>query len=863
MGSAVVGAPRSDSEGTNSGDLWLYRREGAAWGPPVRLTPESADAGDLLGFRVAIDGDRAYATAIGDGTLGGDNAHGAAWEFLIDGIDADMNGLLDECEAASTVSIWVCGGPHFFGEESCWLAIPPGPNGTARFSLDAATEVVLTDDVAIKQVDVAAGDVTLRMGGAELACKGPSAVTVAGHGEPPVLRVAEGLLRSTTGPATIGDSQSGAAGKLVVEATGALFLPWGLTLHRGELELMDGSVLDAPGGGVNVRPEGALVGTGDILGNLASAGLISPGADGVGGVWVLDSPFGSGGDFTQFSFSDPEAPAIGTLQVDITGPGAGVGHDLLAVEDEATLGGLLEVRLGAFDPPLGSSYRVLTAAELSGQFHVVLLPPAGDGKTLEIEYNSAGVLGGGTGVDVTVVASGAQFAFEESLELLLEGGQPFSAAIGQIDADPLPDVVIAVPNAAEPDSAPGDLLLLLNVQIGLDGVLCASQLLLPGALGAGPAGLALGDLNGAAGDELVVANSGDDTVQIVEFLKLSLQGDCGDVAVEIASQFLPAGDGPVDVAIADFTGDDLPDIVAVNAISVNLSTLVNLGFPSFQGYLSLHVDELDLSGLDPIDLKDPSDLGRPGVVVASRSGGAVHIFANTGTVPPFAGPTVKYAVGMEPVTVDAVDLDGDGADEILTCNAGDGSLTVLVPSDDGSFVPQISLDVSAAPKGPASLTTGDLDGDLDVDVALLAFDGALKVKVLRNESVPPPPARSGQPRPVGQVVLVELPASGRAATEPMLVLVGDVDADGDGDLVTISGPTAADGTAGVNSSLTALRNSLLSVNACDLDGDGAVAGADLGLLLAAWGGGAGPADINGDGVVDGADLGILLACWTD
>jgi hypothetical protein len=46
----------------------------------------------------------------------------------------------------------------------------------------------------------------------------------------------------------------------------------------------------------------------------------------------------------------------------------------------------------------------------------------------------------------------------------------------------------------------------------------------------------------------------------------------------------------------------------------------------------------------------------------------------------------------------------------------------------------------------------------------------------------------------------------------------------------------------------------------DLNGDGVVDGADLGLLLGAWGG-SGPADLNGDGVVDGADLGLLLGAW--
>ena len=49
----------------------------------------------------------------------------------------------------------------------------------------------------------------------------------------------------------------------------------------------------------------------------------------------------------------------------------------------------------------------------------------------------------------------------------------------------------------------------------------------------------------------------------------------------------------------------------------------------------------------------------------------------------------------------------------------------------------------------------------------------------------------------------------------------------------------------------------------DLNGDGVVDGADMGLLLVSWGPCAGcPADFNGDGIVDGADMGLLLTYWT-
>ncbi len=49
-------------------------------------------------------------------------------------------------------------------------------------------------------------------------------------------------------------------------------------------------------------------------------------------------------------------------------------------------------------------------------------------------------------------------------------------------------------------------------------------------------------------------------------------------------------------------------------------------------------------------------------------------------------------------------------------------------------------------------------------------------------------------------------------------------------------------------------------NPADLNGDGVVDGADLGLLLSNWGN-PGNGDLNGDGTVNGADLGLLLASW--
>ena len=49
----------------------------------------------------------------------------------------------------------------------------------------------------------------------------------------------------------------------------------------------------------------------------------------------------------------------------------------------------------------------------------------------------------------------------------------------------------------------------------------------------------------------------------------------------------------------------------------------------------------------------------------------------------------------------------------------------------------------------------------------------------------------------------------------------------------------------------------------DLNEDGVVNGADLGIMLGAWGACAGcAADLDGDGAVNGVDLGMLLSAWT-
>jgi hypothetical protein len=86
-----------------------------------------------------------------------------------------------------------------------------------------------------------------------------------------------------------------------------------------------------------------------------------------------------------------------------------------------------------------------------------------------------------------------------------------------------------------------------------------------------------------------------------------------------------------------------------------------------------------------------------------------------------------------------------------------------------------------------------------------------------------------------------------------------------GDSVSLSGATAVVGAFGDDDDEGGLQDLgsahfyEIAICPADLTDDGAIDGADLGLLLGAWGSAQG--DLTGDGVTDGADLGLLLGAW--
>jgi hypothetical protein len=550
----------------------------------------------------------------------------------------------------------------------------------------------------------------------------------------------------------------------------------------------------------------------------------------------------------------------------VSAPG---GAAALEFDEAARLGGAFRFTLGgAIAPTLGDRFHILRAPTVQDQFAVSLLPalPGTNRFVVRSVPDGADTL---IVVQVETLTGSPDFDNPESTVI---DGVPVDASVAsfnqQTDGDP--DIAVIVPNTGT-----GGLGSLVILTTGGAGAISAPDLHkhADGALhgrtvdeiarlsgltpvqtpvGVNPVAIAIGDFNAPSFTDTAVVNKDDDTLSI-------LLGN-GD-GTFLQHQTLATGDGPSDVAAIDIDEDGDIDLLVVNEFDGTLMVFTNDGAGSFTLTETVDAGEGRPKSVDPTEVDGD---GKTDVVVSAdddeaaalgafrqSSPGAMIVLRGRGDGG-FEAP-LRFQAGFNPRRASLADLNGDGRIDVLVANSGD----VLQP--DGSFQSEVSvfLNTSApgsvgflpavqAPVGAAlrAIESVDWDRDGDPDVALVS-GSPRAITILRNDFIP------GE---AGGVALARTNPVDTGA-EPFLITSGDLDGDGDADLVSI-------GATGVRAGESAVETfSSAAPRPADLNGDGAVDGADLGLLLGAWGTPGPAADLNESGTVDGADLGLLLGAW--
>jgi hypothetical protein len=337
-------------------------------------------------------------------------------------------------------------------------------------------------------------------------------------------------------------------------------------------------------------------------------------------------------------------------------------------------------RLMAFDPavsyPTANDPLDLVAADFNG-----------DG-TLDLA--TANYLGGNVSVHLGNVGGTFQTARNSPT-----GGNPRSLAVGDFNADGHLDLAVA-----------NDFQLSVLLSNG-DGTF---QEPTPIENGQSIQSVAVGDFNSDGKLDLWGTESiyypGDyfHSPSSADFAKVLLGTGGGSFAAPIWSYL---GDGVHQcAAVADFNGDEKPDLAVGNTYTGAVDVLLGSGTGSFG-------DPVVVASFPAFAMVagDVNADGKPDLVTATD--GIVRVLLGNGGGA--FGVSQTYNAGFSLAPWALADFNGDGAIDMATFNYSSGTLGVLLGTGTGAFKPGVTAAAGANLHGFA---VGDFDGDGAVDVAV-------------------------------------------------------------------------------------------------------------------------------------------------
>ena len=286
------------------------------------------------------------------------------------------------------------------------------------------------------------------------------------------------------------------------------------------------------------------------------------------------------------------------------------------------------------------------------------------------------------------LAASAQFETRGSSPIQLE---PFSVAVGDFNHDGKLDLALAA-------FSTGQVAVLLGNGNG------TFQAPVYYTVGFEPRSVAVADFNHDGNLDLSVTGFGS-TTGIISILLGN-----GDGTFQPASD-LTLNDYPTFVAVGDFNGDHIPDLVTSDPPYV--SVLLGNGDGTFQPPINNKL----FAPLTPdaIGLGDFNGDGKLDLAVAGQFGGSSKVDILLGNGDGTFQLGASYSIGASPQSVAVADFRGIGKLDLAIGGSGP-AVGVLLGNGDGTFQPQVFYPSGTGTSGSDWVVVGDfnLDGKLDL-----------------------------------------------------------------------------------------------------------------------------------------------------
>ncbi len=301
-------------------------------------------------------------------------------------------------------------------------------------------------------------------------------------------------------------------------------------------------------------------------------------------------------------------------------------------------------------------------------------------------------------------------AFSGSTEVSV-GSDPSSVAVGDFNGDGIQDIAAA---------SEGSDTVSIRLGAGLGGFYGSNMI----SVGAFPRSVAVGDFNGDGRQDIATANYFSNRVSIR--LGDGLGGFSGATEVGV-------GIRPISLAVGDFNGDGIQDIAAANYNSSN-TVSIRLG-DGLGGFIGPHPADVSV-GSNPasVAVGDFNGDGIQDIVAANSDSNTVSIRLGDGSGG-FSGST-EVSVGSNPISVAVGDFNGDGRQDIAAANEGSNTVSIRLGDGDGGF--SGSTDVGLGTE-PVSVAVGDFNGDGRQDIAVANFNSNTVSIRLGTCTIPSPP----------------------------------------------------------------------------------------------------------------------------